>query len=118
GGRLPGISKWSTSLGAEGSKEGQFLGYQGSFFIGVDLFYRSEFSSSPSPSQYLNIQGYTLVHGRLGYRANNGVSIIAWSRNLTNKNYYVQLLAAPGSYGQYVVVIGDPQTYGFTLRYT
>ena len=117
GGRLPGISKWSATLGAETSKESKFLGYDGSFFLGADLFYRSEFSSSPSPSKYLNIDGYALLNARLGYRADNGVTIIAWSRNLTNKNYYEQLLAAPGSYGQFVGVIGDPQTYGITLRY-
>jgi len=43
--------------------------------------------------------------------------VFVWSRNLTNKDYYEQLLAAPGSYGQYAGVVADPRTYGVTLRY-
>lgn len=117
GGRLPGISKWSSSIAAEFTQNGKLLGLEGQFLLGADLFYRSEFSSSPSPSKYLNIDGYAVLNGRLGFKADNGISILLWSRNLTNKNYYEQLLAAPGSYGQYAGVIADPRTYGVTLRY-
>jgi len=117
GGRLPGISKWSSSIGAELSQKGNLLGLEGSFFLGTDLFYRSEFSSSPSPSKYLNIDGYALLNARLGFKASNGISISVWSRNLTDKNYYEQLLAAPGSYGQYAGIVADPRTYGVTIRY-
>lgn len=118
GGRLPGISKWSFTLGAEASRKGNLIGLPGNFFLGADSYYRSEFSSSPSPSKYLNIPAYTLLNARVGFRASNGVTFIVWSRNLTNKDYYEQLLAAPGSYGQYSGVIGDPRTYGVTLRYS
>ena len=117
GGRLPGISKWSSSITAEFTQNGKLLGLEGQFLLSTDLFYRSEFSSSPSPSKYLNIDGYSVLNGRLGFKSDNGISILVWSRNLTNKNYYEQLLAAPGSYGQYAGVIADPRTYGVTLRY-
>ncbi|HLS39102.1 MAG TPA: TonB-dependent receptor [Sphingobacterium bovisgrunnientis] len=117
GGELPGISKYSWTISPEFTVKGNFLSLQGSYFLGVDAFYRSKFSSSPSPSQYLNIDAYTLVNARLGFRGSNGLSVIAWSRNLTNKDYYEQLLAAPGNFGQYAGVVGDPQTYGVTLRY-
>lgn len=117
GGRLPGISKWSSSIAAEFTQNGKLLGLEGQFILGADLFYRSEFSSSPSPSKYLNIDGYSVLNGRIGFKADNGISILVWTRNLTNKNYYEQLLAAPGSYGQYAGVIADPRTYGVTLRY-
>ncbi|WP_156307921.1 TonB-dependent receptor [Sphingobacterium endophyticum] len=117
GGRLPGISKWSSSIGAELSQKGKLIGLEGAFFLGTDLFYRSEFSSSPSPSKYLNIDGYALLNARLGFKADNGITVSVWSRNLTNKNYYEQLLAAPGSYGQYAGIIADPRTYGLTIRY-
>ncbi|TJZ61081.1 TonB-dependent receptor [Sphingobacterium olei] len=117
GGELPGISKWSWTLAAELTTKGNFLNLQGNYFLGTDLFYRSKFSSSPSPSQYLNIDAYALLNARVGFRATNGLSAIVWSRNLTNKDYYEQLLAAPGNFGQYAGVIGDPQTYGVTLRY-
>lgn len=117
GGRLPGISKWSGSFGAEYSTDGNFLGLEGSYFVGTDLFFRSGFSSSASPSQYLNIPGYNLVNGRVGFRASNGISVIVWARNIFDTDYYEQLLAAPGSAGHYAGVIGDPATYGVTLKY-
>lgn len=118
GGRLPGISKWSGSLGAEVARKGTLIGLGGNYFLGADVFYRSEFSSSPSPSQHLNINGYALVNARAGFRASNGITFFLWSRNLTNTDYYEQLLAAPGSYGQYAGILGDPRTYGVTLRYS
>lgn len=118
GGDLPGISKWSGSFGGEATTKGAFFGLKGNYFVAADIYFRSKFSSSPSPSQYLNIEGYSLLNGRLGFRASNGISIYVWGRNLANTNYYEQLLAAPGSAGQYAGIIGDPRTYGTTLRYS
>ncbi|WP_080238525.1 TonB-dependent receptor [Spirosoma rigui] len=118
GGRLPGISKWAGSLGGEVSGAGKLLSQGGRYFLAVDGYYRSSFSSSASPSAFLNIDGYALVNARLGFRASNGVSILLWSRNLTNKNYFEQLLPAAGNAGQYAAVLGDPRTYGTTLRYS
>ena len=69
GGELPGISKWAGSLGGEYTTPVAFLGKAGKFFTALDGYYRSSFSSSPSPSAYLNIEGYTLVNGRLGFRS-------------------------------------------------
>lgn len=118
GGRLPGISKWAGSLGGEVSGRGKLLNQPGRYFLAVDGYYRSSFSSSASPSAFLNIDGYTLLNARLGFRASNGVSILLWSRNLTNKDYFEQLLPAAGNAGQYAAVLGDPRTYGTTLRYS
>lgn len=118
GGELPGISKWASSLGGEFTKSAAFLGKPGKFFVALDGFYRSSFSSSPSPSAYLNIDGYALINGRLGFRANNGLSAFIWGRNLLDKDYYEQLLPAGGNAGHYAGVLGDPRTYGVTLRYS
>ncbi|MVT12099.1 TonB-dependent receptor [Chitinophaga tropicalis] len=117
GGRLPGISKWTASLGGEASTGGKFLGQGGRYFVALDGYYRSEFSSSPSPSPYLNVDGYVLLNGRFGFRAAKGVSLFIWGRNLLNKNYFEQLLVAAGNAGHYAAVLGDPRTYGVTLRY-
>ncbi|GAA4434721.1 TonB-dependent receptor [Ravibacter arvi] len=117
GGVLPGISKWAGSVGGEATTRGNFLGLAGNYFGAIDVFFRSKFSSSPSPSQYLNIEGYSLTNARAGFRASNGITVFVWARNVFNKDYYEQLLAAPGSYGQYAGVVGDPRTYGVTLRY-
>lgn len=118
GGVLPGISKWASSVGGEFTANADFLRQSGNFFIAFDTYYRSEFSSSPSPSAYLNIDGYALVNGRLGFRVTKGTSFTIWSRNLFNKNYYEQLLVAGGNAGQYAGVIGDPRTYGATLKHS
>ena len=117
GGRLPGVSKWAGSFGAEYSKEAKFFGRSGTFFFGTDLYFRSEFSSSPSPSQFLNVEGYALVNARTGFRVKEGFSAFIWTRNLLNQNYYEQLLPAAGNAGHYAAVLGDPATYGVTFRY-
>lgn len=119
GGALPGISKWAGSLGGElVSNPGNFFGQNGKFFLAVDSYSRSSFSSSPSPSKYLNIGGYALVNARLGFRATDGLSIFLWARNLLDRDYFEQLLPAAGNAGHYAGVLGDPRTFGVTLRYS
>jgi len=117
GGELPGISKWAASYGGEFTTPSAFLGQAGNFFLALEGYYRSSFSSSPSPSLYLNIDGYALLNGRIGYRNSNGLSVFLWSRNLFNKDYFEQLLPAGGNAGHYAGVLGDPRTFGITLRY-
>lgn len=118
GGDLPGISKWSGSLGGEYNTSGNFLDLKGNYFIALDSYARSTFSSSASPSQYLNIEGYALLNARVGFRAANGLSVLIWGRNVLNKDYFEQLLPAAGNAGHYSAVLGDPSTYGITLKYT
>src|SRR6218665_2660470 len=117
GTRLPGISKWIFSGGAELSKQGKLLSNEGRFFVAFDTYYRSEFSSSSSESKYLNIDGYSISNARIGFKSVNGISIYAWGRNILNKNYFEQLLPAAGNAGQYAAVLGDPATVGLTLKY-
>lgn len=119
GGRLPGISKWSGSLGGEYTVPAKFFDKEGKFFIASEAFYRSEFSSSPSPSAFLNIPAYTLVNARFGFRVTGtGFSAFIWCRNIFNKNYYEQLLPAGGNAGHYGAVLGDQRTFGVTFRYS
>lgn len=119
GGRLPGISKWSGSFSAElASNKIRFQEQQGQAFFAFDTFFRSEFSSSSSPSKYLNIDGYGLLNARAGFRATKGISITLWARNLLDQNYFEQLLAAGGNAGHYAALLGDPRTYGVTIKYS
>jgi len=118
GGQLPGVSRWAGSFGGELSGAGKFLSQDGRFFLALDGYFRSSFSSSPSPSRFLNVDGYGLVNGRLGFRASNGTSVFLWGRNLLNQDYFEQLLPAAGNAGHYGAVLGDPRTYGVTLRYS
>lgn len=116
GGRLPGISTWNTSLGVELSSEGKFFENTGRFFVAVDGTYRSEYSSNPTPSSVLNVKGYTLLNPRIGFRSNH-FTFFLWARNIANTNYFEQLQAAAGNSGLYAGVVGDPRTYGVTVRF-
>src|SRR5690606_20257630 len=82
GQRLPGISKWAGNIGGEFSTPVKFFRQDSKFFIALDTYYRSEFSSSATPSLYLNIDEYALVNGRFGIRATDGLSVTIWARNL------------------------------------
>lgn len=117
GTNLPGASRWAGSLGGELSDSAKFFGNAGKVFLAIDSYARSEFSSSPSASKYLVVQGYAIFNARLGFRASQGLSVHFWGRNLLNKDYYEQLLPAGGNAGQYAGVLGDQRTYGITLKY-
>jgi iron complex outermembrane recepter protein len=117
GENLPGISNWIVAGGGEVFKEGRVFGQEGEFFLAADLYYRSGFSSSPSASRYLNVDGYALLNARIGFRSSQGFTFFIWSRNLANKDYFEQLLPAGGNAGHYAGVLGDPRTFGATLRY-
>jgi iron complex outermembrane receptor protein len=113
---LPGVSKWSGSLGGEFSHAGAFLGRPGQFFVAADVSARSEFSSNATPSKYLMIEAYALVNPRVGFRFANGLTLSVWSRNLLNKDYFELMSTPSGNTGLYVGQPGDSRTVGFTLR--
>ena len=117
--RLPGISEWSASFGGEYHKEANFLGTQGELFTGFDIFYRDEFSSSATPSEFLNIDGYSLTNLRVGFRASTGWTAQFWVRNAFDEEYVELLQAAPAGQGvgHYGAQLGDPRYYGVTLRF-
>jgi iron complex outermembrane receptor protein len=117
GGVLPGISKYIATFGVDAAYPVTIFNQKGEVFLGIDNYYRSKFSSSPSPSKYLNIDGYYLLNARIGYRAVEGFSVFVWSRNLTNKQYFEQLLPGAGNPGNYAGVLGDQRTFGATVRY-
>ena len=113
---LPGISKYAFSVGGEYVTGGSLFGSAGQYFGGFDASYRSDFSSSSSASQYLVVDGYSLLNARVGFRWADGWSLSVWSRNLLDKNYLELLSAAPGNSGLYVGQPGDGRTVGLTLR--
>jgi iron complex outermembrane receptor protein len=118
GSNLPGVSKWAGNLGGEYTKDTKFFSNVGKFFVALDGYARSEFSSSPSASKYLIVNGYAILNARSGFRVSKGLSVYIWGRNLFNKDYYEQLLPAGGNSGQYAGVLGDQRTYGVTLHYS
>ena len=116
GSHLPGVSKWAFSYGAEANAPITLLGKEGQAYLGVDGNYRSGFSSNPSPSAYTNVKGYALTNFRLGFRTESGLDIFGWVRNAFDTNYIEQLAVGPSNTGLIVGNIGDPRTWGGTIK--
>ncbi|MEW5688294.1 MAG: TonB-dependent receptor [Pseudomonadota bacterium] len=116
GQRLPGVSKWSFSFGAEGNLPATFLGQEGEVYLGYDGNYRSNFSSNASPSAYTWVDGYSLSNFRFGFRTDKGVNFYGWVRNAFKEKYFDLLAVGPGNTGLIAGQPGDPRTYGLTLK--
>ncbi len=116
GQRLPGVSKWAFSWGAEGNVPARLLGQEGEVYLGIDGSYRSNFSSNPSPSAYTWVDGYALTNLRLGFRTDSGLNLFGWVRNAFNVNYFEQLAVPSGNTGLIVGSPGDPRTWGGTIK--
>jgi iron complex outermembrane receptor protein len=115
---LPGISEWAGALGGEYATRGSAVGRAGEYFGAIDASYRSSFSSSPSASKYLVVEGYSLLNARVGFRASDGWTLSLWSRNLLDKDYFDLLSPVAGGTGLYVGQPGDRRTVGLTMRIT
>jgi iron complex outermembrane receptor protein len=107
---LPGVSKWAFSFGAEYNVP---VG-KGQVYLGYDGNYRSKYSSNPSRSAYMDINGYSLSNFRLGYR-HDDFNVYAWVRNAFDQHYFELLSAQSGSTGLIVGQPGDPRTFGATI---
>ena len=116
GQRLPGVSKWSFSFGAEANVPAKLLGQDGEVYLGYDGSYRTDFSSNPSPSAYTWIDGYSLSNFRAGFRTDAGFDVYGWVRNAFNANYFEQLFVGPGNTGLIAGLPGDPRTWGATVK--
>jgi len=115
GQRLPGVSKWAFSYGAEYSLPVRIGGKNGQFYIGYDGSYRSNFSSNPSPSIYTEVAGYAISNFRIGVKARDDWNAFAWVRNAFDQNYFDLLALQSSNTGLVVGQPGDPRTYGVTL---
>ncbi|HTE41889.1 MAG TPA: TonB-dependent receptor [Steroidobacteraceae bacterium] len=112
---LPGISKVSLTYGVEYSLPLSGLGEGGGVYAGFDGSYRSQFSSNPSRSIYMDIDGYSLAAFRAGAKTEHW-NAFAWVRNAFDEDYFEFLTAQSGSTGLITGQLGDPRTYGVTVK--
>jgi iron complex outermembrane receptor protein len=112
---LPGVSKWAFSYGAEYNIPLTLLAKEGQAYLGVDGNYRSHWNSNASPSIYTDVKGYALTNFRAGFRG-EGFDIFGWVRNAFDVNYIENLQVAPGNTGLIAGQVGDPQTWGGTIK--
>jgi iron complex outermembrane receptor protein len=110
--RLPGVSKFAYSLGADVAQpiDDTFQAY-----AHADFLYRSSFNATATNSIYGVIPAYGLLNGKIGIRTADGrYDFSFWARNLTNKNYYIT--RSGGNFGLITGAVGDPRTFGATFR--
>ena len=113
---LPGVSKWAASWGAEYNLPGKLFNEEGQFYVGYDGSSRSRWSSNPTPSIYTWVDGYALHNFRLGFRS-DGFEVFGWVKNAFEKDYVELLLAGTGgNTGLIAGQIGDPRTWGGTVK--
>ena len=105
GQRLPGVSKYALSFGGEANLPIAIGQAQDEIYFGADGNTRTKFSSNATPSPSTDIQGYTLR-----------LDVYAWVRNAFDKGTLEQLQIAPNSVGLVVGNLGDPRTFGGTVK--
>jgi iron complex outermembrane recepter protein len=111
---LPVAPKFSAAAGGDFSTS---LTASLSGFIGADYSYHSSYSTTTNDSRYSWVAQTALVNARLGLRDSDGRwEAQLWSQNLFNKLYFLSR-AADEQTGRYGGLLGDPRTYGGTLRY-
>ena len=77
---------------------------------------RSKFSSNPSPSIYTWVKGYSINNFRAGFRTGK-FDVFGWVRNAFDQNYIDLLLAGTGgNTGLIAAQVGDPRTFGGTIK--
>ncbi len=116
GQRLPGVSKWAFSYGAETNVPVTLLAKEGQIYLGVDGNYRSDWNSNASPSIYTEVKGYALTNFRVGFRG-EGIDVFGWVRNAFDVNYIELLQVAPGNTGLIAGQVGDERTWGGTVKF-
>ncbi|MBL8649430.1 MAG: TonB-dependent receptor [Sphingopyxis sp.] len=115
GQRLPGVSKYAFSYGAEANAPVTLFAKDGQVYAGIDGNYRSHWNSNASPSIYTNVKGYALTNFRVGFRS-DGLDVFGWVRNAFDVNYIELLQVAPGNTGLIAGQVGDPRTWGGTIK--
>ena len=112
---LPGLPRWSGSVGAEYAAPVAIGNSSGEGYARVDASARSKVTGDPSDSRYTVIRGYGIVNGSVGFRAARWEATL-FARNLLNHNYFENLTIQAGNSGLIIGTPSDPRVVGITLR--
>lgn len=113
GQRLAGVPKWAASVGGDATRA---IGNAAEAYLHGDWSYRSSYYTVASNSRYGLVPGYGLVNARAGIRLGEGgrYDLSVWARNLFDQDYFQTLNVL--NYGLVTAILGDPGTYGATLK--
>ena len=112
GTRVPGVHEISMSTSATYSRD--FTDTMGGFFR-VEYLHESRVPLIENIPASIT-RDVKLVNASIGLDWENGFEVIAWGRNLTNNEYFLQgfpTVVQPGSVSAYT---NEPRTYGVTVR--
>lgn len=112
GTRVPGVHEISMSTSAT---------YTHNFTDTLDGFFRVEYLHEDKVPLIENIpQSITrdvkLVNASVGLAWENGFEVIAWGRNLTDNEYFLQGFPTVVQSGSVSAYTNEPRTYGVTVR--
>lgn len=113
---LPGLPKWSVTLGADYSHPVRLFGSDSDVVLHVDSSSRTKIFGDPTASAYTIIKGYTVVNGSIGLRIGQRLEVALFARNLFDKQYIQNLTVQAGNSGLIVGTPNDPSVVGLTLR--
>ena len=83
----------------------------------VGYKYSSSYNTGSNLDPHKNQGAYGLLNARIGLGSPTGSWMAeVWGQNLTNKGYYQVAIDGPLQSGQFDAFLGDPRTYGLTLR--
>jgi len=112
---LPGLPKWSVTLGGDYAHPLNALG-GASLLLHADANMRTKQYGDPTGSAYTIIRGYTVVNGSIGVRLKSGLELAVFARNLFNKDYIQNLTIQAGNSGLILGTPSDPRVIGVTFR--
>jgi iron complex outermembrane receptor protein len=82
-------------------------------YVSADYSFRSSQNLLTDDSQYGHIDGYGIADIRVGVKLSGRYDLSMWVQNLTNTNYLTNIQE---TYGSFLGYLGDPRTFGVTLR--
>jgi iron complex outermembrane receptor protein len=112
GRRASGAPEWSLT----GTAEYVYRGAAVEAYVGGDASYRSAYFAAVNLDPFSEVPGYAIAGLHAGIRAPDGRwDLTAWVRNLTDTDFY-NTKAVNSTYGIVLAALGEPRTFGLTLR--
>ena len=115
GGRLSGLPRWSTTIGADYAVP---LFDSGEAFVHIESSWRSTYNGDPTLSRFTLIDGYNVTNASIGYRNAKGWSVAVLARNLFNTNYIQNLTTQAGNSGLILGTASDPRISSATIGFS
>ena len=112
---LPGLPKWSGTIGGEYVAPLSLAGQRGDIFLRADASGKTKIFGDATDSAYTVIDGYTLVNASIGYRTPHW-EVALFARNLFAENYLQNVTVQAGNSGLIIGTPSDPRMFGITLR--